>query len=291
MSTKLVVGNKYVPHQKTAYDTDLESSGVWKRAQENKQPYLYYLGTSSEGYHRFSDSMDDAADYFNEDDVTPYVEELPEKWAVVITEETIDNVNKLRVAEGRPAIDVGDYEYIDNEVSGLENKRYSGNSSPCAKCTLITAEQFNNYFNTKIQTTVMSTQSISRKNLQTIHSKVCSKWQGRIEEKLKANLFADVIEVDNGLILQAFVEADKDQLVLLSKYFKTPDSEYMKLVEDTSSVNPEVFYTDYIQIGNTAVETKYKGKSIVFDPSQVEAIIMDNPKGSRFTKMIVFKTK
>jgi hypothetical protein len=290
MSTKLIVGNKYVPHQKTAYDTGLESSGVWKRAQENKQPYLYYLGTSSEGYHRFSDSMDDAADYFNEDDVTPYIEELPEKWTVAITKETIDNVNKLRVAEDRPAIDVGDYEYIDNEVSGLENKRYVGDNRPCAKCTLITAEQFNNYFN-KTQT-VMSTQSISRKNLQTIHSKVCSKWQGRIEEELKANLFADVIEVDNDLISEAFREADKDQLVLLSKYFKIPGSEYMTLVENLSSCfNPEVFYTDHIQIGNTAVETKYKGRSIIFDPSQVEAIIMDNPKGNSLSKMIVFKTK
>jgi hypothetical protein len=65
MSTKLVVGNKYVPHQKTAYDTGLESSGVWEQAQKNKQPYLYYLGISTEGYRRFSDRMDGAADYFN----------------------------------------------------------------------------------------------------------------------------------------------------------------------------------------------------------------------------------
>ena len=288
MSTKLVVGNKYVPHQKTAYDIGLESSAIWKYAQEVHQPYLYYLGTSGEGYHRFSTSMDSSADYFNEDDVTPYVEELPEKWAVAITEETIDNVNKLRVAEGRPAIYIDEYEYIDNEISIL-NRRYAGVNRPCMGYTLITAEQFNNYFN-KTQT-VMSTQSISRKNLQTIHSKVCSKWQGRIEEKLKANLFADSIEVDNDLILEAFNEADKDQLVLLSKYFKLPSSEYMKLVEDTSSVSPDAFYTDHIQIGNTAVETKYKGRSIVFDPSEVEAIIMDNPKGNSLSKMIVFKTK
>ena len=77
----------------------------------------------------------------------------------------------------------------------------------------------------------------------------------------------------------------------LSKYFKTPSSEYMALVEDTSSVNPDAFYTDHIQIGNTAVETKYKGRSIIFDPSKVEAIIMDNPKGNNLSKMIVFKTK
>ena len=215
MSTKLVVGNKYVPHQKTAYDTGLESSGVWKQAQEDKQPYLYYLGISSEGYHRFSTSMDSAADYFNEDDVTPY---------------------------------------------------------------------------DKTQT-VMSTQSISRKNLQIIHSKVCSKWQGRIEEKLKENLFSDSIEVDNGLILQAFEEADGSQRVLLSKYFKTPSSEYMVLVENLSIFDPNKFYTDHIQIGNTAVKTEYKGRSIIFDPSKVEAIIMDNPKGNNLSKMIVFKTK
>lgn len=291
MSTKLVVGNKYVPHQKTAYDTGLESSGVWKRAQENKQPYLYYLGISAEGYRRFSDSMDDAADYFNEDDVTPYVEGLPEKWTVAITKETIDNVNKLRVVEGRPAIDVGDYEYIDNEVGMLEGKRYAGDNIPGRGCTLLTAEQFNNYFNTKTQTTVMLTQAITRKNLQTIHSKVCGKWQSRIEEKLKADLFSDSIEVDNGLILQAFEEADKDQKALLSKYFKAPSSEYMVLVEDTSSFDPSKFPTDHIQIGNTAVGIEYKGRSIIFDPSKVEAIIMDNPKGSNLSKMIVFKTK
>jgi len=72
MSTKLIVGNKYVPHQKTAYGIGLESSGVWKYAQKIKQPYLYYLGTNSEGYHRFSTSMDSSADYFNPEDVTPY---------------------------------------------------------------------------------------------------------------------------------------------------------------------------------------------------------------------------
>jgi hypothetical protein len=137
----------------------------------------------------------------------------------------------------------------------------------------------------------MSTQSISRKNLQTIHSKVCSKWQGLIEEKLKADLFSDSIEVENGLILQAFREADKDQLVLLSKYFKTPGSEYMALVENLSSFDPNKFSTDHIQIGNSAVEIEYKGRSIVFDPSEVEAIIMDNPKGNSLSKMIVFKTK
>jgi hypothetical protein len=215
MSTKLVVGNKYVPHQKTAYGTGLESSGVWKRAQKNKQPYLYYLGTNTEGYRRFSDSMDGAADYFNEDDVTPY---------------------------------------------------------------------------DKIQT-VMSTQAISRKNLQTIHSKVCGKWQSRIEEKLKADLFSDNIEVENGLILQAFEEADESQRALLSKYFKTPSSEYMALVEDTSSFDPNKFPTDHIQIGNTAVGIEYKGRSIIFDPSEVEAIIMDNPQGNNLSKMIVFKTR
>jgi hypothetical protein len=137
----------------------------------------------------------------------------------------------------------------------------------------------------------MSTQAITRKNLQTIHSKVCSKWQGLIEEKLKADLFSDSIEVENGLILQAFEEADGSQRALLSKYFKTPGSEYMTLVEDTSSFDPNKFPTDHIQIGNSAVEIEYKGRSIVFDPSEVEAIIMDNPKGSNLSKMIVFKTK
>lgn len=291
MSTKLVVGNKYVPHQKTAYDSDLESSGVWQRAQGNKQPYLYYLGVSTEGYRRFSDSIDGAADFFNEDDVTPYVEGLPEKWTVAITKETIDNINKLRVAENRPAIEVGEYKYIDNEVSGLSEKRYAGNNVPCEGYTLLTAEQFNNYFNTKTQTTVMSTQAITRKNLQTIHSKVCSKWQGRIEEKLKADLFSDSIEVDNGLILQAFEEADRDQRVLLSKYFKAPGGEYMALVENLSIFDPNKFPTDHIQIGNAAVEFEYKGRSIIFNPSEVEAIIMDNPKESNLSKMIVFKTK
>jgi hypothetical protein len=65
----------------------------------------------------------------------------------------------------------------------------------------------------------------------------------------------------------------------------------MALVENLSSFDPNKFYTDHIQIGNTAVKTEYKGRSIIFDPSEVEAIIMDNPKGNNLSKMIVFKTR
>jgi hypothetical protein len=73
--TKLVVGQKYTPVDKTVdgYGT-LAQSVSWKIAQEQKQNYLFYKGLIN-GHHVFAESKRDGGDYFNPEDVIPYVEE------------------------------------------------------------------------------------------------------------------------------------------------------------------------------------------------------------------------
>lgn len=80
---------------------------------------------------------------------------------------------------------------------------------------------------TEIKTTNMpiaqlTQQTISRSNLKAIHGRVCSKWQARIEEKLKENIFDEFISVPNDLLVEAFKEADRDQNEFLRKYFFQP---------------------------------------------------------------------
>jgi hypothetical protein len=68
----------------------------------------------------------------------------------------------------------------------------------------------------------LTQQTISRSNLKAIHSRVCSKWQAVIKDKLKENIFDESIFVPNDLLIEAFKEADSDQTKLLLKYFYRP---------------------------------------------------------------------
>jgi hypothetical protein len=223
MSTKLIVGNKYVPHQKTAYDTGLESSGVWKDAQKIKQPYLYYLGTTEDGYYRFSTSMYTSADYFNPEDVTPY-------------DDTVSTV-KLRKGNVVSAInlpvtsvcgvsfnfDIGrKIESVKGETFQLE-----GDSSLWFYLKDFRRADTRGVATTDIEClvnnkpnidTVMTKYTITRKQLSEIHPQVCSKWQSIIEETIKSDIFADSYEVAHSVVSKAFEEGDS---AMLSKYFPT----------------------------------------------------------------------
>ena len=67
---QLVVGNKYVPFQKTTGDDFSESA--FKR---DSLPFLYYKGYKfNVGKHVFSKSMDLGGDYYNPEDVYEYIE-------------------------------------------------------------------------------------------------------------------------------------------------------------------------------------------------------------------------
>lgn len=67
---QLVVGNKYVPFQKTTGDDFSESA--FKR---DNLPFLYYKGYKfNVGKHVFSKSMDLGGDYYNPEDVYEYIE-------------------------------------------------------------------------------------------------------------------------------------------------------------------------------------------------------------------------
>jgi len=79
---KLVIGKKYVPHSKSVGPTNLDSSIVWRRAQEKGQNYLYYTGVY-DGTYCFNESLDASitegegyGDYFAISDVTEYIENI-----------------------------------------------------------------------------------------------------------------------------------------------------------------------------------------------------------------------
>lgn len=72
---KLIVGEKYVPLKKTIFGS-LDNSGVWKRAKEIGQPYLFFIGKDKDGDHIFSEILnkENTGDFFNPEDVIPYNE-------------------------------------------------------------------------------------------------------------------------------------------------------------------------------------------------------------------------
>jgi hypothetical protein len=143
---------------------------------------------------------------------------------------------------------------------------------------------------TKTDIVMSTTQTATRAQLKSIHSKVCSKWQSRIEETIKLDMFADSFEIPNGLITQAFDEADKEQTALLLEIFTKPDNGYVTLA--TGDFEANVFETNKIVIGLGAVPKEFRGKSIIFDSSMYEAIIMPNTHlAGELDTMIVFKKK
>ena len=140
-------------------------------------------------------------------------------------------------------------------------------------------------------TNMSTTQTVTRAQLKTLHSKVCSEWQSRIEETIKSNVFADSYEVSNELLKEAFEEADLAQTAALLKVFTKPGNDYATLATG-DHFEPNVFETKDIQIGKAAVPGEFRGKSIIFDSSSYEVIIMPNPqKRSNLDTVIVFKEK
>jgi hypothetical protein len=78
---ELIIGEKYVPHAKTAGDKPLDGSICWKKALEKGQAYLYYTGIDC-GKYCFDDTYTPGCidgDYFNPEDVTPYIKNSNEK--------------------------------------------------------------------------------------------------------------------------------------------------------------------------------------------------------------------
>lgn len=136
------------------------------------------------------------------------------------------------------------------------------------------------------------TQTVTRKQLQTLHKLVCSKWQRIIEDTIKSDVFADSYEVKNTLINEAFKEADAYQIEALLKVFKKPYGEYVQLVDDTTSdFKTNVFNNEDIVLGKGAVKSEFRGKSIIFDSSKYEVVVMKNEAYEMLDMMIVFKEK
>lgn len=102
-----------------------------------------------------------------------------------------------------------------------------------------------------------NTQTIKRKDLQDIYSKVCGDWQKEITQLV---LFqsGDNIEVSDELITKAFSQADSGQKTLMKKYFKIKDgSEAFDKIKDYKSFCKyfgikELTIKDFEQFGDQA---------------------------------------
>jgi hypothetical protein len=81
---QLIIGNKYVPFQKTIGDSFSDSTFVVQNLD-----FLYYNGTNNDGKHMFSKNASSIAGaYYNPEDVYEYIEEcngISKGMAVVIT--------------------------------------------------------------------------------------------------------------------------------------------------------------------------------------------------------------
>ncbi len=66
----------------------------------------------------------------------------------------------------------------------------------------------------------MKIHKISRDKLQIIYSKVCSKWQGKIDTELVNQKFNSEISINNDILLEAYKEGDSGHKKLLDSYFE-----------------------------------------------------------------------
>ena len=106
----------------------------------------------------------------------------------------------------------------------------------------------------------LTQQSISRSDLKTVHSHVCSKWQAVIEDKLKENIFDESIFVPNDLLIKAFEEADSDQTKLLLRYFYQPvESKEVNMNEWIEDI--KLFRKSCIELIDVRESGKYGGKA------------------------------
>ena len=227
MSTKLVVGNKYVPHQKTVRNwNSLDKCSQWSQAKEANQPFLYYTGTDDDD-HCFSVEPYNgsaAGNFYNPEDVTPYDDIVPtvklRKGNIVsainlpVTSVCGTSFNhnifrKIKSVKGETFQLEGDHNlwFYLKDFRRADTRGFT-----------TTEKLVNNKTNTN---TVMTKYTITRKQLSEIHPQVCSKWQSIIEETIKSDIFADSYEVAHPAVSKAFDEADSVQVEMLSKYFPT----------------------------------------------------------------------
>jgi hypothetical protein len=224
-----------------------------------------------------------------------------DKWAEIVKEETLlEQAKRLYpigtryktagYSEDEYVVEKQTFEHANGDIRGEVCKGILYRNGKWAE--IVSEAKQQSYIQPANKNTVMSaTQTATRAQLKSIHSKVCSKWQSRIEETIKLDMFADSFEIPNGLITQAFDEADKDQTALLLKIFTKPDNGYVILATG-DEFKANVFEVENIVIGKGAVSKEFKGKSIIFDSSKYEAIIMPNKHSAgKLDAMIVFKKK
>lgn len=99
--SKLVIGNKYVPHAKTAGVGDLDQSTVWQSAKKSGQNFLYFLGENSDGDLCFNDEMKDylTGDFFSESDVKEFLVKNPHEIKYRHVYEILVNASTLQVGD------------------------------------------------------------------------------------------------------------------------------------------------------------------------------------------------
>lgn len=80
----------------------------------------------------------------------------------------------------------------------------------------------------------MSTQKITRENLQQLYNIACNDWQKRIEKILTEQRFNNEITVKESDVLEAWNTADGDKRKVMKKYLTLPESIFDKIqfIED-----------------------------------------------------------
>jgi hypothetical protein len=109
MATKLIVGEKYVPHSKNGSVLELETSSEWAHAKKKGQPYMYYTGLYDDEFHCFSYKMSGwpNGDFFTPEDVTEFGAKKPTIHEMILKERGIEVGDTVRVSHRVQTHDLG----------------------------------------------------------------------------------------------------------------------------------------------------------------------------------------
>jgi len=257
----LIIGNKYVPHQKTGqYGYPLEQSSVWN--QSKKQGYMYFTGKDGIGRLCFDNTYTKGqlckGDIFSAEDVEPYLKEVPSH---ILKNEEIKYV-KLKKGWGAH-IKVGKnvtkgkiYTFpnfiLDNGKKLDLNIDFYSNWTQ--EFEISNEEEYNKQ--NKIEKMNSEIQIISKAGLEEIHQVACSTWKNKIEKLTLRNPFGNSIELTGKEVEEMFNASNPDQKEVLSKFLK----ENTKEIDLTSGkVDGKQLFEQYGNQDNTLIAVKGAG--------------------------------
>lgn len=242
---ELVIGGKYVPHSKSQGCRFENSDFVLKSL-----PYLYYRGRSGP-FWMFTPDMDvnfiDYCEYYNPEDVTPYVEPAREiKVGDVLTKELLDEYTQkggqlYYSSKDEWRCDEEGYWDCSREVlvidsiKGRKFIKVSGTTQHLRIDYNFLLKVMNEQTQqTQTQTNIMKKNTITRAGLKELNEIACNDWRNTIRDLINDKPFEEEFEVDDKLLTLAYTEANDNQRAVLNKYFTKPvvfDSSMLKVGE------------------------------------------------------------